>query len=90
MPCHAIRLAWHGAPVPRNCKRSAHLPACPPACRNEHYKATTYCSDLALLELNASAQHSRPIGGTLQPGEFDFQAGHPLTAVGFGYTQPPQ
>ena len=83
----ACRAPWPSPPDPApGCLR---LRSPGPPCSNEHYRPTTYCSDLALLELNASAQHSRPIGGTLQPGDFDFEhaAGEPLTAIGFGYTQ---
>lgn len=74
--------------MPPTCRYAKHTCRLLPCRSNEHYKPSTFCSDLALLELNASAQHSRPIGGTLQPGEFDMQAGHLLTAIGFGYTQP--
>lgn len=56
---------------------------------NQHYEAASFCSDIALLELNASAVHAAPLGGgTEQPGQWAPQAGDLLTAVGFGYTGP--
>lgn len=56
------------------------------SCSHDLYAASTYCHDLALLELNASAVHAEPIpGGTLQPGGFEaLPPGHLLTAVGWG------
>jgi hypothetical protein len=60
----------------------------PPSPSYELYQASTYCNDLALLELNASAVHAAPIaGGTLPSGGFDFPPGHLLTAVGWGLMQ---
>lgn len=54
---------------------------------NADYDAATFCSDVALIELNASA-HAQPIGGTVQPGQWDFSEGDLLTVAGFGYTGP--
>lgn len=55
--------------------------------RNARYQVVTFCNDLAVIELNASAVHGVPIS-TLQPGEFTSAAGYPLTALGWGYTKP--
>lgn len=55
------------------------------------YQAATFCSDVALLELNASAVHALPIGGIAQPEQWaTWGAGYPLTAAGFGYTRAPE
>ena len=59
-------------------------------CRHPDYQIPTFSNDIALLELNASAVHGLPIGATLQPGEFCFPEGYCLTAMGWGYTHPPE
>ena len=52
--------------------------------RHEFYQAATYCNDVALLELNASARVGRPIGHILEPGQFTFTPESNFTALGFG------
>lgn len=52
---------------------------------HECYQQSTYLNDIAVLELNASAQHAQPVGMIIRPAEFQaLSEGYPLTAVGWG------
>lgn len=55
-------------------------------CRHPEYEPDTFCNDIALLELNKTAAVARPIAGVLQPGQFSYPPGHPLTVLGWGNT----
>eukprot|EP00887_Chlorella_sp_A99_P007844 scaffold20.g7844.t1 len=56
------------------------------ATRHEGYQPRTFCNDVAVLELTASAAHARPVGGIVQPGDVEFTTGLPLEVVGWGYS----
>lgn len=61
-----------------------------PLCSHADYESSTFCSDIALLELNASAVHAAPIAGVAGPEEAAaLDPGHLLTAAGWGYAAQP-
>ena len=59
-------------------------------CRHESYQPSSFCNDVAVLELEQDAVHARPIGSLMQPApgwpNLALPAGYPLVAAGWGYT----
>lgn len=56
---------------------------CPATARHEEYRPSSFCNDIAVLELDRDAVAGRPVGA-LASNMSGLPEGYPLVAAGWG------